>query len=65
MTVIRVICQYCHRHIVDKDGQGVAGVIHGICERCWPLPEDTRMHVYRQTVKMERVRDLVNIWGCT
>ncbi len=33
-TVIRVICAWCNMHMYDKDGQGVEGISHAICEDC-------------------------------
>jgi hypothetical protein len=36
-TVITVVCMYCQQFIEDKDGRGVSGVSHGICNVCLPV----------------------------
>jgi hypothetical protein len=32
---ITVVCCYCKKVIVEKDGEGVNGISHGICETCY------------------------------
>ncbi len=34
ITIIEVVCSYCKKHIGTKDGKGVTGVSHGICDEC-------------------------------
>lgn len=34
-TVIYTICMYCKRFIGTKDGGGIYGTSHGICEECY------------------------------
>ena len=31
---ITVICAWCGKSLGEKDGQGVEGISHGICEDC-------------------------------
>jgi hypothetical protein len=33
-TVIVVLCAWCGKHLGTKDGQGVSGVSHGMCQDC-------------------------------
>jgi hypothetical protein len=33
-TVIRCVCHWCRRVYATKDGQGVVGDSHGICDLC-------------------------------
>lgn len=46
-TILKMECMYCHKPMGEKDGGGVEGVSHGICEECWaklfpgePYPTD-------------------------
>jgi hypothetical protein len=46
-TVLKMECMYCGAPMGEKDSQGVEGVSHGICRKCWardfpdePYPED-------------------------
>lgn len=32
--MIRVICMDCHKDLGEKDGKGVDGVSHGLCDEC-------------------------------
>lgn len=34
-TVITVVCAYCEDFMKEKDGRGVTGVSHGVCEPCF------------------------------
>mgnify|MGYP001593043777 FL=1 len=34
-TILKVVCMYCGAGMGEKDGQGVEGISHGICEQCW------------------------------
>lgn len=33
-TVIYNICMYCHAFMGTKDGSGISGTGHGICNNC-------------------------------
>lgn len=33
-TTLTVYCAWCGKYLGSKDGQGVAGVSHGICPEC-------------------------------
>ena len=33
-TVIYRVCMYCNKFMGTKDGIGISGISHGICERC-------------------------------
>ncbi len=32
--MIQTICGWCGKHLGWKDGQGVQGISHGICNNC-------------------------------
>jgi hypothetical protein len=49
MTIITVICSYCGRQIGTKDGQGVEGESHGICELCLPKVQAEIRDYFRET----------------
>ena len=34
ITTIKVVCSYCNKEMGEKDGEGVTGVSHSICEKC-------------------------------
>ena len=34
MTVVKMVCAWCGDDMGEKDGGGVEGVSHGICEKC-------------------------------
>lgn len=34
MTMLKVICAWCGKELGEKDGEGVEGISHGICEDC-------------------------------
>jgi len=34
-TVLKIACMYCHCDMGVKDGRGVTGTSHSICESCW------------------------------
>lgn len=36
-TVLKVVCMYCKAELGEKDGKGVSGVSHSICQDCWKL----------------------------
>jgi len=31
---MKIVCSYCGKNIGEKDGDGVEGISHGICEVC-------------------------------
>ncbi|KKM14459.1 hypothetical protein LCGC14_1705880 [marine sediment metagenome] len=33
-SVLKSICAWCQKDLGDKDGEGVEGISHGICEDC-------------------------------
>ncbi len=35
MTTLTVICGKCKKYMGEKDGDGVTGVSHSMCEECW------------------------------
>ncbi len=35
MTILRIVCSYCKTEMGYKDGEGVSGDSHSICEKCW------------------------------
>jgi len=35
MTILKIECMYCHKDMGEKDGKGVEGTSHSICEKCW------------------------------
>lgn len=36
-TIIEVICMFCKEHVGFKDGQGISGVSHGCCKKCYDI----------------------------
>lgn len=59
MTLLRRVCAYCGMDMGIKDGQGVSGVTHGICDSC--LERETRavldvMQVQRE-IAVRREKD--------
>ncbi len=34
-TILKVKCMDCGADMGEKDGKGVTGISHGICEKCW------------------------------
>jgi hypothetical protein len=34
MTVIKRTCMYCDKDMGTRDGKGMTGVSHGICDEC-------------------------------
>jgi len=34
-TVMQVKCAWCQKDLGEKDGKGVSGVSHGMCEACY------------------------------
>ena len=34
-AILKVKCMYCDADMGEKDGKGVEGTSHGICEKCW------------------------------
>lgn len=35
--MIEIICAYCGKKMGKKDGEGVSGVSHSICEECFKI----------------------------
>jgi hypothetical protein len=33
-TVIKIVCMYCKKDMGEKDGEGMEGISHSICEDC-------------------------------
>jgi putative DNA primase/helicase len=46
MTTIKVVCCYCGADLGEKDGQGVEGISHGICDDCIVLPDPDTSQPY-------------------
>ena len=38
--VMKIICAYCLKTIGIKDGKGIEGITHGVCEECLIKLED-------------------------
>ena len=34
-TILKIVCMWCGREMGEKDGEGVEGTSHSICEACW------------------------------
>jgi len=34
MTIIYIVCAWCNKAMGSKDGEGVSGVSHSICQEC-------------------------------
>ena len=34
MTVLKIVCAWCGADMGEKDGEGVEGISHGMCEEC-------------------------------
>ena len=48
--VIVTVCMYCREEYGVKDGEGVAGISHGICPRCFsakPWERDSKAVIYQ------------------
>ena len=50
-TIRSVTCAWCNKPMGEKDGKGVSGVSHGICEACYDkitadteIADNTRDH---------------------
>jgi hypothetical protein len=33
-TIIQIVCMYCKKDMGTKDGEGITGISHSICEEC-------------------------------
>lgn len=53
MSIIKVVCMYCHAFIRNKDSEGMTGTSHGVCAICRTLPESELQTIHRQTLEME------------
>lgn len=43
-TILTVVCSWCSKDMGEKDGKGVSGVSHGMCEACYDkLTADTEI----------------------
>lgn len=36
-TVLKIACMDCGKSMGEKDGQGVEGTTHSLCEECWAV----------------------------
>jgi hypothetical protein len=52
-TVIEVFCMFCTTLIGLKDGEGISGVSHGVCDDCAP-EYSARMTAELFTLQKER-----------
>ena len=34
-TILTMTCAWCNKSMGEKDGKGVSGVSHGMCEACY------------------------------
>jgi len=35
MTVLKITCAWCGKDMGEKDGEGVEGISHSICDECF------------------------------
>ena len=35
--MIEIVCAYCGKKMGEKDGEGVSGISHSICEKCFVI----------------------------
>lgn len=58
MTIIKIECGWCGKPLGEKDGKGVEGVSHGICDDCltknFPHIADT----IRDTIGVPLIEDI-------
>ena len=33
-SILRIVCAWCGESMGEKDGKGVSGISHSICEKC-------------------------------
>ena len=58
MTVIRVICGWCGKNMGEKDGQGIEGESHGICDNCLNRYFPHHADKIKETLEMENIEDI-------
>jgi len=34
-TIIKIICAWCKCDMGTKDGKGISGISHGMCDKCF------------------------------
>ena len=34
-TVLKIVCMDCKADMGERDGLGIEGISHSICEKCW------------------------------
>jgi len=42
---MKIVCAYCGRYIGEKEGNGVEGDSHGICQECFEKRMNDRKEV--------------------
>jgi len=58
---MNIVCAWCHKDMGEKDGEGIDGVSHGVCEECLNrLLERTRR---TRTVRIARRPEITNRGG--
>jgi len=40
-TIIKIKCSYCGKDMGEKDGEGVSGVSHSVCDKCFQAEMDS------------------------
>ena len=55
MTIITVICQWCHDEIAQKDGHGITGISHGWCANCEKKTEAELQRIHANVLHREEL----------
>lgn len=61
MTTITVVCAWCGETIGEKDGQGVEGESHGICNKCLDLHFPHHADRVRAILEIKKIEEIY-IW---
>ena len=56
-----VICAWCGKKIGEKDGKGVEGESHGICDDCLNHHFPHHADKIRERLEVKRIEDAFNI----
>uniref|UniRef100_A0A6M3LPM9 Uncharacterized protein n=1 Tax=viral metagenome TaxID=1070528 RepID=A0A6M3LPM9_9ZZZZ len=57
-TILEVVCAWCLKDMGEKDGEGVSGVSHGMCDDCYRMEELIMLAHERDKVESEFLRIL-------
>lgn len=58
MTKITVVCGWCGKQLGEKDGQGVEGESHSICDDCLNLYFPHHADKIREALKVENIEGI-------